>query len=450
MRHFAHRLLLLLWLGSAPLLAQAEVPEAYEPVDRPFTIGVKDDSGERVAVRVTGRNEAGIWVVPKSGPGWAVGWETLELARVFKIESRLLGRATAERWLAVAARMLERDEETAETWARRAARRARLDPDAEGLDERIERLFSAGADGGEAPGAGHRDPGQGRGPDPRPGPSRPRVQTPGREAMPDRWPPVNESEHEALVAEAHAFAQKAGRALDRSLAHAETRFFIFYTDLDRAEARNWARELDRMYARLADLFGLEEGENIWRGKALVFTFRDAEHYRLFEDQVMGVNPGTSAGMAHGFSDGRVVIAFYRQSDRDAFAHLLVHETVHGFLHRYRSPRRIPSWANEGLAELIAGELVEDPRRRAWDEKRVLERLSARGAPGPELFEVSHIQGPDYPVAWSLTRFMMKADRRRYAAFINGIKDGLAWEASLEKHFGTTRQRLVKAWMAQVE
>ena len=65
-------------------------------------------------------------------------------------------------------------------------------------------------------------------------------------------------------------------------------------------------------------------------------------------------------MCHTFGSGDVHIAFYRQPNDFDSAHVLVHESVHGFVHRYRSPLDIPSWANEGLAEAIATDMVPQP------------------------------------------------------------------------------------------
>src|SRR5687768_10061477 len=109
------------------------------------------------------------------------------------------------------------------------------------------------------------------------------------------------------------------------------------------------------------MFALEKGLNIWRGKGLIFVFTQANDYRKFQVLMHRTDPGQSAGMCHSFNSGIVHIAFYRQPDELTFAHVLVHESVHGFLHRYRKPSHVPSWANEGLAEVIAAELVPNPQ-----------------------------------------------------------------------------------------
>src|SRR5690606_11851392 len=114
---------------------------------------------------------------------------------------------------------------------------------------------------------------------------------------------------------------------------------------------------DNMYNRLTDLFAIKRGDNIWLGKCLILIFRNSDDYHRFQAVMHQTNSGTSAGMCHGFGSGEVHIAFFRQPAEMQFAHVLVHESVHGFLHRYRSPVHVPTWINEGLAEYIAFRLL---------------------------------------------------------------------------------------------
>jgi len=71
-----------------------------------------------------------------------------------------------------------------------------------------------------------------------------------------KWPKLSTSEQADAVTELKTFADNAAKQLDRPLALIETQFFLFYSDLPSQEAQNWASLLDRMYARLADLFGV--------------------------------------------------------------------------------------------------------------------------------------------------------------------------------------------------
>src|SRR5204862_5952897 len=111
-------------------------------------------------------------------------------------------------------------------------------------------------------------------------------------------------------------------------------------------------------------------------------------YKRFEAESHDTDSGTSAGMCHSYITGYVHTAFYRQPDEKVFAHVLVHESVHGFVHRYRSHVYLPSWANEGLAEVIAAELVP---HKTWDPARRSSAVTAvktKGV-GDDFFSVDH-------------------------------------------------------------
>lgn len=263
------------------------------------------------------------------------------------------------------------------------------------------------------------------------------------------WPKLDAAEQEEAVAKLKTFADGAMKKLNRPLQLLETQYFLFYTDLPNREAQNWANLLDRMYARLAELFGVKKGENIWRGKALIFVFAKADDYRKYERAVEKTDPIFSAGRCHASRDGTVHIAFYKQERELDFAHILVHESVHGFLHRYRTPVFIPSWANEGLAETIASELVPDPARSNGRVAAARDAIRAHNKMLGDFFRARQIAAWHYPVAETLTQFMIRENKKNYVDFINGIKDGLDWEDSLDHRYKAPLDRLLPAYGAWI-
>jgi hypothetical protein len=114
------------------------------------------------------------------------------------------------------------------------------------------------------------------------------------------------------------------------------------------------------------------------------------------------------------------------------------------LHRYRSPVDIPSWANEGLAEAIASELVPRPgltMSSAADAKADLQSRKTLD----KFFEADHIVAWQYPVARTLTEFMIRQSKKGYVEFINGVKDGLRWDEAMKQKYGVTVDQLVRAY-----
>jgi len=261
-------------------------------------------------------------------------------------------------------------------------------------------------------------------------------------ATTEPWPKLTDAQQKAAVEEMKKFAQEARDKLGVPMGSAETQYFLFVSDLPQREAQQWATLLDRMYARLSEMFAVPAGRNIWRGKALIFVFSKKQDYQRYEKEIMHTDAGATAGMCHSSSTGSVRIAFHRQEDPMEFAHVLVHESVHGFIHRYHTPVPIPSWANEGLAETIATDLVpQDGRREGIKRLAVANLQSHKGSMG-DFFTTAHIVDWQYPVAQMLTSMMLEASKSNYVDFINGMKDGLSWDESLKQRYKAPRDRLV--------
>jgi hypothetical protein len=259
------------------------------------------------------------------------------------------------------------------------------------------------------------------------------------------WGELTPEQQTAAVADLKKFGEETRAKVNSNLVLNETKYFLFYSDLKPAEATKWARMLDNMYGRLATLFGIKGGANIFRGKAAVFVFAKGEDYLNFQRTMHETDATGTAGLCHCFGNGNVHIGFFRQPNEMDFAAVLVHESVHGFLHRYRKPPTVPTWVNEGLAETIASELVPQKGKRQEYRQNAISQLRERGTLGQQFFTGDRLEGWQYPVAQLLTEFMIKMDKKRYVAFIDGIKDGMKWEDALANKYGAPQDRLVAAF-----
>ncbi|HEV2294816.1 MAG TPA: hypothetical protein VGR35_13255 [Tepidisphaeraceae bacterium] len=259
------------------------------------------------------------------------------------------------------------------------------------------------------------------------------------------WGELTAEQQTAAIEELKRFGEDTRAKVNPNLALNETKYFLFYSDLKPAEATRWANMLDRMYLKLAGLFGIKGGENIFRGKAAVFVFAKEEDYQNFQKTMHDTDATGTAGLCHCFGNGDVHIGFFRQPNEMDFAAVLVHESVHGFLHRYKKPPVVPTWVNEGLAETIASELVPQRGKRQEYRQHAITQLRERGTLGAQFFTGDRLDGWQYPVAQLLTEFMIKQDKKRYVAFIDGIKDGMNWEDALATKYGAPQDRLVAAF-----
>jgi hypothetical protein len=432
-------------------------PSRAATVDPPVRVNVTKLDRSQASGLITAYDENGITLMDLHKQTSTIKWEELPAGTVMNLNERLVRKGSGDQWLKLGQKLLTMPGGRAP--AERAFQKAlRLDPNLKPQVEaaRKEAKLHPPPPTTPGPDAASRDPslteagGQGAQP---PGavnepkdPSKPVV---GPQQVgpidPSAWGRQSPEQTAEVIAQLKQFAAQSAQTLKVKLAPYETQYFLFYSDLPPAEAQKWVGVLDRMYAQLSQLFGIPRNANIWRGKALVLVFSREEDYLNFQmemhDKTMAAG---TAGMCHAYGNGIVHIAFYRQPNDLDFAHVLVHESVHGFLHRYRSPVSIPSWANEGLAEAIAFDMVPQKGTRMARDAEARADLQRRKNLD-DFFTAEHIVAWQYPVARTLTEFMIRQNKPGYVEFINGIKDGMTWDEAMKDKYGVTVDQLVNAY-----
>jgi len=263
------------------------------------------------------------------------------------------------------------------------------------------------------------------------------------------WPPLSAEEHAAEVKALEAFIEQVREAfpqLERSATHE----FIVATDIPPREIGPFVANLDAMHDFLCDLYGIPRGEPVWKGKCLVIAFRREADFQAFEARFMRVAaPSGVHGLCHQASDGRVIMSCHQGPDIDAFAHMLVHETSHGFNHRWMSSQRLPNWLNEGLAEWVGTQVVPRSRQVPAKEARARAFMQQTGSLGPGFLTADNIQPVQYGIASQLVKFLVARDRKKFAEFVRGIKEGMTAEESLQVAFKGSIDDLVAAFGATI-
>ena len=257
------------------------------------------------------------------------------------------------------------------------------------------------------------------------------------------WRPVTEAQHEKFMESHRKFIEKVQYDTP-GLRLVETKFFLFLTDLNDQDLSGYIGYLDAMYAELCKAFGLSPQKNIWCGKCVVVAFAKENRYLKFEANHMG-NPTAkgSQGLCHQYGDGRVIFAGY-QGDRD-FAHVLVHETSHGFVHRYLSSARAPSWLNEGMSDWLAGKIVKSNRNR-MGQQRSARIINAQGGIG-NLLTVPRISADQYGASNAMVEILLARTKgTQFRDFFIAIKEGAAADEALKDHFGLSYQELALIYM----
>ncbi len=264
------------------------------------------------------------------------------------------------------------------------------------------------------------------------------------------WPILSDAQQDDAVAEmkkdSQALLEEAGFENAQPV---ETEYFLVYSALAPRETASLVRQLDAMYSTVTKLLGIPEGLNLFWGKASIFICRTSDEFRLIEAQAFKnmVAPGV-IGLCHQRGP-KVFVNTFRSEDDLQFASTLVHETVHGIMHRFISPVRLPTWADEGFAEYVAGRSFQgspvDSNRRpqglhfirnGGDLSAVIEMSYQDGTwPGD--------QAVGYAVGYLLCTTMIQENPRGFADWVRAVKAGKNWRQALEDEYGVSVDRLVR-------
>jgi hypothetical protein len=260
------------------------------------------------------------------------------------------------------------------------------------------------------------------------------------------WPELTKEEHEAAIAEHRKLIDEVSRAMP-GMALYETHEFLFFSNIPPNQITPYTTALDAMHDMMCRMYGIKPGEPVWKGKCLVVAFLNKAEFMRFEQTFLqNKDPSGAYGTCHPFGDGRVIISCYRGDRPEDFAKMLVHETSHGFIHRYRTPVHPPSWINEGMADWIGRSLIPKSRSVPLREAKALAMMRQTGNMGGSfLTRKSNIDAWQYGIASSLTDFLIRQNAAAYTRFIQGIKEGLTWQESLQEYYEATPEALIAAY-----
>lgn len=261
------------------------------------------------------------------------------------------------------------------------------------------------------------------------------------------WEEIPEDEQLKHVDEYKQFLDKVGKHFTGfNMKLYETKYFLFYTDMPAKQVAPYLVQLDKMNELLGQSFGFKPGHNIWRGKAVVVAFLSRQAFLEFEQQFYNrAETGNAIGLCHSHGNGKVIVSCYRGNDPNFFGAVLVHETAHGYIHRYKSTVPIPTWINEGIADWIAMMVVPSSKEVRYRQTEAASRLRQTHTFGGQFFTSDRLDSWQYGSASAIIQLMLKANPEQFKLFFNGIKEGLTWQDSLQRAYGLTVDQLCQVY-----
>jgi hypothetical protein len=262
------------------------------------------------------------------------------------------------------------------------------------------------------------------------------------------WPEnETDEEHAAALKKSREMAIEVVSLFSGSQLH-ETQHFLFVSNIPPQQIAPYVTSLDRMYDFMCQLYGVPRTHKVWLGgKTPIFAFLEREEFDAFEERYFPESRetiralGNVYGLSHLSKTGEVVISCFRGNDPNDFGQMIVHETSHGFIHRYKTKAQLPNWVDEGMADLIGAEMVPASMVVRNRELKGIQQLAEQRSLGG-MFKAERIEGWQYGVASNLNRFLLQSNRQNYVRFIEALKEGMKWEEALQETYHATPDELL--------
>lgn len=240
---------------------------------------------------------------------------------------------------------------------------------------------------------------------------------------------------------AERVVRRIGRELAREvgteLSYVEAGHYLIITNIGAEHALQCAQLLERLYTKVAELFGIPPATHVFVGRLPVFIFVSFEQFQAAAQLLHKYRVNRHIAAYHmtrrPFEPGRQHIIAYGLRDWDSFAYTLVHETAHAFMARYIAERGLPNWVEEGFAEFVAGEVMRP-------------RLPVRPMNDREFEAMLRGGKVDYPRARQVVDLLIRADREKFLRFVAVLKLGeVNAEAALQTAYGFGFEALTQQW-----
>lgn len=421
------------WMMCAMMIAGGPLP-------KPLKVRFQLADGVRISGELISWDAEGI-----DGTFGRRSWSDLKADDVWRLHQRLMNRESAEDWVGLGRVLLlmSHQQASAKDMAERAFQTALR------LDESAADLIQLARN--EAAEAARKRSEQQKAAEA----AKLRTTSPEAGPWPSPWPALRPDEQAAAALEMKAKAEELLQLAGLSLQVIETDHFLLYTDAPRTDGAAWAMQLERAYEYAMKVLGVTRTDHVqptgyrgfW-GKAVVMVFRAQDRLHLIEaESFQQLVPRSTVAIFHPVGPQAFIVA-YQHRDPAVLEWELTRQMTLAVLHRYRTPQRLPAWANEGLAEYIASQTSREPtivrqcRREAVKWIRDGGNINALLDLKYEDESWPGMTGVAPQVCGLVVHLMVQEQPQRFLRWIIAVKDGKAWNEALAEDFGTSRDTLI--------
>ncbi len=227
----------------------------------------------------------------------------------------------------------------------------------------------------------------------------------------------------------------------------ETESTLIFTDLPEPAVAPLRRYVDTINAQLNQIFGIPQGDSVWRGKAVLAVFSSVAKFAAFEEQVMNnPNHGGRGGVREGatrFLQTAIVAKF-----SPGIASGLCWGYCLGFTKRLYSDARGVPWLNMGIANVMQFAIVPDPKRQNGQRTRVIDQLKRDGSL-LGLLRATKLDQDRWPTCGQIVQFLMARDPIAFGQMFRDVKLGIEIEDALQQNYAMSFDDLARVFGASM-
>ena len=245
----------------------------------------------------------------------------------------------------------------------------------------------------------------------------------------DMVSPTPESTRTRVMDIYRAFGRKVQEVLGKRVVAIESEHFLIWTDWSRFDRGRLVERCEAMYASMCRQFGISTTAPLFLAKCPIFCFESKARFLKFARMFDGYDGKDAIGYTRSIErSGHVHMVLLRrgrtEEDFDRFVCTLMHEGTHAFVHRLYTPRLIPNWINEGLAELMAEKVLQDRCPTAETAELLAAQYVEYDWPVANLIRsAGPIAVHHYPIAHSLIAYLASRGDDQLRGFVKRLKEG---------------------------
>lgn len=227
----------------------------------------------------------------------------------------------------------------------------------------------------------------------------------------------------------------------------ETESTLIFTDLPGPAVAPVRRFIDATNGQLNRIFGIPQGDSVWRGKAVLAVFSSVTKFAAFEEKVMNnPNHGGRGGVRES-AKRFLQTAVVRQFDANLARGLCWGYSL-GFSKRLHSDAKGVPWLNMGIANVMQFSIVPDPKRQAGQRTRVIDQLKRRGSLFG-LLKATRLEQERWLTCGQIVQFLMARDPLAFGQMFRDVKLGVEVQDALQQNYGMRFDDLAREFGASI-